>query len=360
MPTSLSKRQRSSASTITGGDELYEADVVLEDGIRKLAVTKKVEVDSLSGRQESATNYFFVDSVADGQTLTINIPVTEGAPAFSDTFTVGVGETKKEFTDRIILELNQDFVNFQPYYKALDIDDNAAIFFLAKTIGEAGEDVTPNSFTLSGTVAWTLGFDNLQRRTSVVQASLSTKDPRLAIFGISGTVESRESSVEGLFEIQPYANGDPAQYAMNINASTGDVEFTFPMDALDDFFVTEIRFFGLDSGIQFQKFLGRNNALSNGILIEIKSDNEILTLSPIKTTEDFADKFAFGGGDNFSLYIQSGSDKFLASFTSVVFPLRRQGTFGAGNDDYIKIILRDALQQVTQLEAAVIGFRQEA
>ena len=147
----LTHKESSGVSRIVGGDELYAADVVLEDGIKKLATTKKVNVESLSGQQESATNYLFVNSVADGQTLTINIPATEGAPAYSNTWTVNVGETKNEFTTRIILDLNQDFVNFQPYYKALDIDDNASVFFLAKTIGEAGESTTNGSFSLSGT-----------------------------------------------------------------------------------------------------------------------------------------------------------------------------------------------------------------
>jgi len=88
----------------------------------------------------------------------------------------------------------------------------------------------------------------------------------------------------------------------------------------------------------------------------------MVQLPLIKTTEDFADKFAFGGGDNFSLYIQSGADKMLASFVTPSFPLRRSGTFGVGNDDYIKIIIQDAdnLQQVGSLQAAVVGTRREA
>lgn len=345
---------------IVGRDEIYSADVILEDGLRKLATTKKVNVESLSGVQESATNYFFIDSVADGQTLTLSIAQTSGAPAYSKTFTVGVGETDLEFTQRIILELNQDFTNFQPYYRALDIDDNPAVFILAKTIGEAGEAPNIDDFNVTGTVPVTRGFDNLVRRTSTVQASLSTKDPRLAVFGISGTVESKDASVEGLFVLAPYRNGDPAQKAMNVNGATVVQEYTFPMDNLDDIFVTEIRFFGLGNGIQFTKFLNLNTAIVNGIEIEIKTNNEMIVFPLIKTTEDFADKFAFGGGDNFQVYIQSGADKFISAFVTSAFPLRRSGTFGVGNDDYIKIRIRDNLTGVSQLEALVVGFTQEA
>jgi len=359
MGTDLSQKESSNTTQIVGRDEVYAADVVLEDGIRKLATTKKVNVESLSGVGESASNYFFMDSVADGQTLIIDIAATEGAPAFSKTFTVTGGETKLEFTSRVILELNQDFVNFQPYYRALDIDDNAAIFIQAKTIGEAGEALTIDDFNITGTVPSQRGFDNLQRRSAVIQASVSTKDPRLGVFGIEGTVESVSADVSGLFIVQPYSGGDPANIEMNINAG-GGVEYTFPMDALDDLFISEIKFFGLDSGITYANFLGRNSDLTNGIQVEIKTNNSIVTLPLIKATDDFADKFTFGGNSNFFLDKPSGLDKFTASFISAPFPLRRAGTFGVGNDDYIKITIQDNLSQVSKLQCIVEGVRREA
>lgn len=358
----LIDKEGSTPIRIVGRDEIYSADVVLEDGIRKLATTKKVNVESLSGVQESATNYFFIESVATGQTLRLQIVATEGAPALDKTFTVLTGESKLDFTTRVILELNQDFVNFQPYYRAIDIDDNPAIFILAKTVGEAGEAPNVNDFQVTGTVPLVNGvpaFDNLLRRSSVVQASLSTKDPRLAVFGIEGTVESRDASVEGLLVVQPF-NGVSTAVNLNVNGSLANpVVFTFPMDALDDFFINEIKFFGRDNGIQFSNFLGRNGALTNGILVEIKTNNSIVTLPPIKTTDDFDDVFAFGGS-NFDVYFASGDDKFSARFLASAFPLRRSGTFGAGNDDYIRISVRDNLTSINYLQAIVEGFRQEA
>lgn len=356
----LTDKESSSTTRIVGSNEIYAADVVLEDGLRKLATTKKVNVESLSGVQEAATNYFFVNSVADGQTLRIQIAATEGAPALDETFTVGIGETKIEFTTRIILELNQDFINFQPYYKALDIDDNAAVFILAKTVGEAGEGTAIDDFLLSGTVDYTRAFDDLVRRSAVVQASLSTKDPRLGVFGIEGTVESVSADVSGLFIIQPYTNDDPLQIEMAINPAGGAQVFTFPCDILDDIFISEIKFFALDSGITYPNFLGRNSALTNGILVEIKTNNNMVQLPLLKATDDFADKFTFGGNSNFQLDKPSGSDKVTASFISQPFPLRRQGTYGAGNDDYIKITIQDNLSQVTKLQAIVEGTRRES
>lgn len=351
------------AEADNGNYEIYRASVILEDGLYKLATTKKVNVESLSGVNNNASNYLFFEDVATGDTLTINISATDASPAFSDTFTVQAGEDRFTFTARVVLELNQDFTNFQPYHKATQVKDNSIIFIEAKTIGEAGENEAVDSFTVSGTgtLSSTLqrSFDNYIKRSAVIQASKSSTDPRLGIFGIEGTVENRDTSVDGLVVIQPYSGGNPANIDLNINGNN-PVEFTFPMDTIFDYFITEIRIFALDSNISFGKFLGRNQPLSTGIKVEIKTDNNLVELPLIKTTEDFADKFAFGGGDNFQLYVTSGSDKMIASFISSAFPLRRSGTFGTGNDDFIKITIQDAIQQVGYLQAAIVGYRREA
>lgn len=347
---------------ILGRDEQYQADVILEDGIYKLATTKKVNVESLSGVQEAASNYFFFEDVTVGDTLRIEIDATDASPALDKTFTVLVGENRFTFTSRVVLELNQDFVDFQPYFKATQVKDNSIIFIEAKTIAEAGSNPVQNSFRVSGTgtIALTLqrAFDDFIKRTSVIQASKSSRDPRLAIFGIEGTVESRDASVEGLFVLKPY-NATPGVVDLNVNGSGTPQVFTFPMDSLDDIFITEIKFFGRDNGIQFSNFLGINGALTNGILVEIKTDNKLIQLPPIKTTDDFDDVFSFGGS-NFDVYFASGADKFTARFLSSAFPLRRAGTFGVGSDDYIRITIRDNLSTVTYLQAVVAGFRQEA
>lgn len=345
--------------SLVGNDEQFIADVILEDGLRKLAVSKLVQVDSLSGRQISATNYFFVDAtLATGSTLRIEIDATEGAPALDKSFTSLAGETGIDFITRVILELNQDFVNFQPYWRALDIDDNPAIFIASKNVGESGENTNVDSFRVTGTSNPQRAFADFVRRGTVIQASSSTTDPRLGIFGITGSVEAKDASVEGLFIQQPY-NGTPTTIDLNVNGSGTPVVFTFPMDNLDDLFVNEIKFFGRDNGIQFSNFLGQNGSLTNGILVEIKTDNNIVLLPPIRTTDDFDDVFAFGGS-NFDVYFASGDDKFSARFLASAFPLRRSGTFGSGNDDYIRVTIRDNLTSINYLQCIVGGFRQEA
>ena len=114
---------------LVGNDEIYSADVILEDGIRKLATTKKVNIESLSAASPNATNYLTFETVAVGDTLTVTIQATATSPLWTTTKTVAIGEDRFSFTDRIILELNQDFINFQPYFKASKVKDNSILFF---------------------------------------------------------------------------------------------------------------------------------------------------------------------------------------------------------------------------------------
>jgi hypothetical protein len=358
----LTQKERSSTTRIVGSDEVYSADVIFEDGIKKLATTKKVSVESLAGVTIQAFNAVGWGDVATGDTVSIIIPATDSSPAFTKNATVQAGEDRYDFAARIVLELNQDFTNFQPYHRATQVKNNSIITIEAKTIAEAGENKTVGSFDITGTgtIASSLykQYDNYEaRRSTTVQASFNTDDPRVGVFGVEGRVTAVSGDVTGIVPIQPYANGDTGQIDLNINGSVTPVEFTFPMDALNDYYVSEIRLFGLDSNISFGKFLGRNSEIPNALMIDIKSDNNISSFPAIESTDDFADKFA---GSDLDLFIQSGSDKFIASLKTSPFPLRRAGTFGVGNDDYFKVTVGANLSQVTKLQCLLIVNLREA
>lgn len=357
-------RQTQASQSVEIVDERngYKPSVVFEDNLYKLATTKLVQIESLSGVTIQAFNSFGWEEVAENDTITMTIPQTDTSPQFIKTFTVLAGEDRYTFADRVVLELNQDFTNFQPYHRATKVKGNSIVTVEAKTIGESGENTTTGSFTFTGTgtVASSLylQFDNYASRRSItVQASFNSDDPRVGVFGVQGRVTAVSGDVTGVRPIAPYANGDPAQIDLNVNGSGTPVEFTFPMDALNDYFVSEVRIYGLDSNISFGKFLGRNSEIPNALTIEIKSDNNISSFPAIESTDDFADKFA---GNNFDLYKQSGSDKFIASLQTSPFPLRRAGTFGAGNDDYFKITVNAQLSQVTKLQCLLITNLREA
>jgi len=352
----------SNPTRLFGSNELHAVDVILEDGVKKLVTTTTVTVESLNGFDDISDNWFFINSVgATGDTLRLEIDATDGAPLLDKTFTVLIGEDRYQFTTRIVLELNQDFTNFQPYYKASKVKNNAIVHISSKFFGEFGENTTLDSFRVSwtGTINAPRAFDDFIRRGKVTSLSRAEDDPRYGVLGISGTTVSRAADIGGL-TVNPFLNNGSASMLVN-GSAVSPVVFTFPMAAFKDKFIREVRFYGAGNGIVFTKFLSKNQPLSEGIEVEIKTNNQVIFLPFIKTTEDFQAKFAFGSGDNFQLSLASGADVFLAVFISDnPFPLKAIGTFGVGNDDYIKIRIRDNISSgITNLEALAFGFEQE-
>jgi hypothetical protein len=115
------------------------------------------------------------------------------------------------------------------------------------------------------------------------------------------------------------------------------------------------------NGIKDDHFLS-NPVLTNGILVEIKSDNIITKFPVIKSTEDFRDEWAaLSGIINYEVYIQSGRDSISAILNFAnPFIMRVAGTFGAGNDDYISVKIRDNLSAgIQRLYFRVKGFEKE-
>lgn len=347
---------------IIGNDGLHSPDVILQDGWKKLMTDTVVRVESLNGFDDLADNWIYVNTTPVGATLTILISATEGAPAINKTFTVLTGETRYSFVQRIINELNSDFGGFHDYYRASKIKDNSIIHISSKFFGEFGENKTNGSFsvTTTGGLSAYVAFDKFERRGKVVGLSRSEDDPRYGILGISGEVASRSGDIGGLYVNQPKNLGSTS---LKVNGSVTPVEFTFPMVATEDIYIREIRFFGSGNGIKFGQFLSQSGGgLTNGIKIQIKTDNQFIELPLIKTTEDFRDKFAFGTADNFQLTVQSGGDSFLAVFyADAPFPLRHIGTFGPGNDDYLKVFIQDNLTAgLIKLDSLVFGYSREA
>ena len=118
--------------------------------------------------------------------------------------------------------------------------------------------------------------------------------------------------------------------------------------------------------MKFGQFLCKNTDLLRGISFEIRSDNQTTILPDINATEGWKNYFSFPDpGSAFRLDIQSGGDEFVASFRpTVAFVIRKAGTFGAGNDDFMKIKIQDNLTgssggNLSQLECLAVGIREE-
>ena len=358
----LTDGQRTEVVRITGGDELHQADVILMDGIKRLRTDAIVTVQELLGQFVYADTFFDINTIgSNDDTITVSIP--------DDSVTVVTTKTASE-TDVIILAdkvrdaLNNN-VNFALSFKAVRMKSNPRIYITAKNPGKIGERPDSGDFAVSATggITYTLGFDNIIRRKKDLALFPHPLDFGLGTINITGEV----TTIAGAVSDQFYKYALHTTYGNNLlqNGSlVTPVNFYIYPDTggQTDMFVDELRFFGGGNGIKFAQFLAKNVKLTNGILIEIKSDNTVKQLPIIYSTEDFKNVFAFGSAANFSINVQAGAYQFLAvNLFGTPFSLRKDGTFGAGNNDYIKISIRDDLRTVAaELKFLANGFSQES
>jgi hypothetical protein len=161
--------------------------------------------------------------------------------------------------------------------------------------------------------------------------------------------ETSPRSVAGLF-IEEFENAGSADF--NVNGSATPVEFTIPLSN-DDRAINSISLYGRDAGIKFGQFLAINQPLTNGVLIEIKSEDTVYQSSPLIITDDFRNKFAISPSD-FAIDVFSNEDVFSVAFVSPApFIIRNQNTFTT--PDYVKVIIRDNLSAVNYFSGSVFG-----
>lgn len=359
---------------IRGADNLHSADVVLEGGQHKLVTKATVVVESVFGADPLADSWFRITNTgAINDTIRVQVAATAGdpttpdrdAPAADVTITVTASEVGDELKlrDKIITSLNAN-ANFLSSLKATKVKDNAIVHVSSKYRGEFWERTGASDFlvTTSGAATVVVGFSDLKLRGKPTELSRSSDDPRQGILGFSGSATITPGSVSDIF-IENFKNAGSMD--MRVNGSVTPVVFVIPLDAIKSIFVEEISFYGGGNGIQFGKHISQSGTgLTNGVLVEIKSNNETVTLPLLKKTEDYKNKFAFGGGGRgttFRIDIQSGADQFVATFIpSSPFVLKKIGEFGSGNDDYVKITIQDNLTSgITQYEAIAKGFYRE-
>ena len=146
-----------------------------------------------------------------------------------------------------------------------------------------------------------------------------------------------------------------------LNGGSGDLtingsgtEFIIPSNATGDLVIKSLVFEALDGGMRMQNFLGKNSALTNGVVVEIKSEDNIFQFSPITKTIDFDSLFASGASRSFEIFTGSGNDSMVARFgESAPFVIKQSGTYTV--DDYIKVIINDDLRSVGSLRFLADG-----
>jgi hypothetical protein len=145
--------------------------------------------------------------------------------------------------------------------------------------------------------------------------------------------------------------------SMSVNGSVTQVIFEVPADATQDLIVSSLIFEAFAGGIKIDKFLSLNSELTNGILIEVKSEDVVFQFLSIKNTTEFNAHFANGAGRSFDLVFASGNDSMVARFSRASpFILKKQGTFGT--NDYIRVIIRDNLTSINSLMFIATGTKE--
>lgn len=147
---------------------------------------------------------------------------------------------------------------------------------------------------------------------------------------------------------------DSSNIDMNVNGSGTPVEFFILAHPTLDKVVESLVFEALDGGIKIDTFLGQNSELANGILIEVKSSDEVFVFRPITKTQEFDSLFSFGSGRSFELIFASGNDSLVARFGSATpFVLKPVGTYAT--DDYIKVTIQDNISNINRLRFLAVG-----
>lgn len=206
--------------------------------------------------------------------------------------------------------------------------------------------------TGSGSVPVVLSSDTpgpvqIQGGTGGLIADVVQDDGRKALVVQAAVVPQ---SVGG-FRVDFLKNG--AATNMAVNGSVTPVVFQFTALAAKDIRLNGIRLRGSDNGIKLENFMALNSSITNGMLLEIKSQDEVFTYPAFKKTSDIRDYFNFGGG-LWEVNIGSALDHVVATaLLESPIVIKKQGTYAT--DDYVKMTVRDNLTSVTEIEMLTFG-----
>jgi len=341
---------------ITGGDEVHVADVVNVGGEKQLAVKATINIEELLGKFVFAQSFFTITTTgAIGST--IRVEIADDSIDVTSTVTASESGDPIEFAKLVVSDLNADS-NFNAVFFAIKGESDSRVFIVALLPGPSGEraDVGDLVVTFTGSTG-VLDDDQILQGMKPLALFPNRKDRDIGNINVQGTIFSIPAGVSKRF-FSFMENGGSSN--LRVDGSSTPVTFTVqPQNSADEAIVTQIRCYGGGTSIKYGQFLSIPSSLTNGIEIEIQSEEEIFTFSLIKNTEDWKNLFAVPGGDDFQLSFQAGADQFIAIFDpGVPIPLKKLGTFTT--DDSITVKIQDDLTgtQLKQLECAVLGFLQ--
>ena len=275
-------------------------------------------------------------------------------PSYVDSGAIAIDDIDGDISHLIIV--SGDAVNvalvgvYTVIYTVQDAAGNTSTASRTVNVIEEEEPEPEPESTISGTIRYSkiIGDDEIAPVTVV------NEDDQFKLVVKSTNVPQPLGNLFFLFA----SNGGSNE--LSVNGSTTPQEFSIAADANDDLVVNNLLFKVFSASIKTDKFLSQNSPLDNGLLIEVKSENEIFQFLPIKTTTDFNSNFANGTGRSFDLVIGSGGDSLVARFgLANPFIIKKSGTYGnVANDDYIKVIVRDNLLSINEIKFIVSGAKE--
>lgn len=343
--------------------------IELIDGEPRLITGGVQSIESLRGQDPIADTWFFIGTEGDssgaggiGDTVRVQIVAGDKPSLFpavdvTTTLTANEANDETELANLIASNLNGDS-DFSLVYSARRIDlDASTVYITSKLPGPRGErpNIDDITVTTTGTTVVTRAFQNIIRRNKVTSLARDPANPTLGILGISGTVSAAQGDVTN--QIIEFATDSGSEF-MTVDGSGTPVNFFIPASATSERFFTSLRFEALGNGIQFTNFLSKNNSLTNGVMVTLRSNNAEATFPLIRTTEDFGSFFSRGPSD-FDVFDVSGTDYFRSTLTfPAPFQIFKQGTFGT--DDFIRVRVQDDLSSgVSQFRFIGFGFERD-
>lgn len=381
--------------TLVGKDGLAQdrrvQTIVRPDGITAVPIDGTVTVTSTFGFDQNPDSFFkIINTGGAGTTWTLFVRGTSSDPSapdrdlpdFTKVFTVLAGEVGDElkFRDRIITELNTSTIfRDDVLLKSQAATDRGVvhIFSVAFSLSaEFYERPAAGDFTVTiggapGDGVVVVGFDNLIARSKPVTITTDKESPhRLGQFGITGDVNVVAKDLDDLFVQYATDDGTPTpdqggtgDRDLLVDGSVTQQTFFVAASLATDLFIQTMIFRARGNGIKLSNFFAKNTVLTNGVRVEIKSDNTVTTFFPMRDTSDFKNTWAALSGTVATWDLDRGAatDEAVAvvKFENP-FIIKVDGAFGAGNNDYIRVLINDDLSSGNQdFDFLVRGFEKE-
>jgi len=153
---------------------------------------------------------------------------------------------------------------------------------------------------------------------------------------------------------EQYAATSGGSIEMAVDGDPTPVEFTINADDERDIIVTAITISGIDSGVIMGDWFALNNPLSNGVLLDIRSDGVSFDQITWIKTHDLLVWSSIGGFDGI---FEVGADSIRAIREyNPRFIIRKSGTFGGSvGNDYIKLTVQDDIDRMDEMRCLVRG-----